>query len=96
MIITSVMMIMIEVAGNIAGQYFINGLETKDKERTQRTVPDLDYVHTFPFGLLIPSLIYRMTPENCDKASCQSVGDNDSANYPCGYWKASIRKYAKI
>lgn len=94
MINTSVMMIIIEVAGSIANQ--LMGQRIKGKTRRQRTIPNLYYVHTFSFGLLVPSLINRMTAKDCHKASSQSVGDNDGTNNPCGYSKVSIWEYSEV
>lgn len=96
MIITSVMMIIIDVAGNVRGQYNVDGTADQGQLQGQLTIPHLDYVYTFPLGLLIPGLIYRVAAKDSDEASCQSVGDNDGANDPGGYPKVSIREYAQI
>lgn len=70
--------------------------KTKGNARKQRTVPNLDYVHTFPIRFLIPRFIYRITSKDCDKARCYSVGNNDGGNDPCGYPEVSTRKYSQI
>lgn len=94
MIITSVMMIIIEVAGSIA--YQLMGQRIKGKARRQHTIPNLYYVHTLSFGLLVPSFIDRIATKDCYKASSQSVGDNDGTNNPRGYSKVSIWEYSEV
>lgn len=96
MIITSVMIIIIEVASNGKDQYLVDGTAEQKLARKQHTVPDLNYIHTFSLGLLIPSFIYRVASKDCHEASRQGVGDDDGANDPRRYPKCLIWEDAQV